>query len=66
MRETSAAEIEAMAQSIHETPAAKGYPTYFGDLPDETQLHLRKTAYVFLTGDFAFKGKLSPRETPHD
>lgn len=60
MRQTSLKEIDIMAQHIYESPSIVGYPVSFLDLPPGLVLHLRKVAYVFLTGDFDFIGELAP------
>ena len=53
MRETTREEIEEFAKVLHRGPPE--YPQAIDDLPDAVQTHLRKTAYVFLTGDFLFE-----------
>lgn len=59
-RRTDHTEINLLAQHIHATfgwnDACGDYPVDYRDLAPTTTLHLQKTAYVFLTGDFNFVG----------
>lgn len=68
IRETTPEEIDALAQCFHQHPRISEYPTCFLDLQPGPKAHLRRIAYLYLTGDFDFKCPLAdaykPKETP--